>query len=79
MPQVYIPDSLFKEIEKSLPKTTSADEFVLQAVREKLTFMERKDEFYRLSDRARLSMVEKGISETEILTEFDCFRDKLNG
>jgi hypothetical protein len=79
MPQVYIPDTLFKEIEKTLPKASSADEFVLQAVREKLTFAEHKQEFLRISDRAQAAMSEKGISETDVLADFDHFRKKLNG
>ncbi|MGD0517794.1 MAG: hypothetical protein ABSA26_09695 [Thermoguttaceae bacterium] len=79
MPQVYIPDPLFKEIEKALPETSSPNDFVLQAVREKLTFVEHKEEFRRLSELTRAAMLEKNLSETDILTDFDCFRKKLNG
>lgn len=79
MPHVDIPESLFREIEKVLPGPTSADEFVAQAIREKLSFEEGKREFYRLSDQTRSALQEKGLTETEILTDFDAFRRTLNG
>ncbi|MBU4400220.1 MAG: hypothetical protein KKE86_12900 [Planctomycetes bacterium] len=37
MPQVNIPDALFQEVEKALPNAVSPDDFVVMAVREKLT------------------------------------------
>ena len=79
MPQVYIPETLFKEIEKTLSEASSADNFVIQAVREKLTLLEHKQEFYRLSDRTQAAMRERGISETDVLTDFERFRNDLNG
>ena len=79
MPQVYIPETLLKEIEKALPETSSADNFIIQAVREKLTSLEHKKEFYKLSARAQTVMQEKGLSETDILKDFDSFRKNLNG
>jgi hypothetical protein len=38
MPQVNIPDSLFREVEKVLPNAVSPDEFIVTAVQEKLSF-----------------------------------------
>lgn len=75
MPEIHIPDNVFQEIEKILPAAVSADEFVVQAVREKLSSEDRKQEFYRLSDRTRAAMVEKGLTESDILAEFDLFRE----
>jgi hypothetical protein len=79
MPHVDIPESLFREIEKVLPGRTSAKEFVAQAIREKLSFEEGRREFYRLSDQTRSALQEKGLTETEILTDCDAFRRTLNG
>jgi len=79
MPQIFIPETLFKEIEKALPQSASADDFVLQAVRDKLTFVEHKQEFLQLSESTRAAMRDKGLSEADILTDFECFRNNLNG
>ena len=74
MPQVNIPESLFHEVERVLPSTVSPDEFILTAVREKLTFEERKHEFYRLSNQTRAAMAAKGLTESEVLKEFELAR-----
>jgi hypothetical protein len=74
MPQVNIPDSLFREVEKALPNAVSPDEFIVTAVREKLSFEGQKHEFYRLSDQARAAMTAKGLTESDILTNFPSCR-----
>ena len=74
MPQVHIPQSLFEQIEKVVPTTTSPDDFVVQAVREKLSWEGRKGEFYRLSDQTRAAMAAKGLTEADILADFDASR-----
>lgn len=79
MPQVNIPDALFHEVEKALPKAVSPDEFVVMAVREKLTFEDQKREFYRLSDGTRAAMVERGLAESDILGAFESTRHSSNG
>jgi len=79
MPQIHIPETLFAEIEKMLPPSASAAEFVVQAVREKLSVEDRKREFYRISDQNRAAMTEKGISAAEILADFESVRGKLDG
>ena len=78
MPEIHIPQTLFSEIEKAIPLAASADDFVLQAIREKLSFEDHKREFFRLTDQNREAMKEKGLSEEGILTDFDTFRRKLN-
>jgi hypothetical protein len=79
MAQIQIPDAVFREIERILPNTVSADEFVVQAVREKLTFEDHKKEFERLSDRTRAAMANKGLTESDILAEFESARKALGG
>jgi hypothetical protein len=79
MAQIFIPDAVFQEIQKALPTSISADEFVLQAVQDKLSFEERKRRFYELSDRTRTAMMEKGLTEDDILADFEQFREKLSG
>jgi hypothetical protein len=78
MAQVHIPDSLLQEIERISPPLHSADEFVVQAVREKLSLEERKGEFYRLSDENRAAIDAQGVTETAVLEDFEAFRNQLN-
>jgi hypothetical protein len=74
MPHIQIPDSLFMQIEQALPPSASPEEFVVQAVREKLSFEDQKKEFYRISDRNRAAMIESELSEDGILRDFDSGR-----
>ena len=60
MAVITLPDELLERLEQSLPESVSAEEFVANAVREKLAFQGRKAEFYRLSDETRRLMLEKG-------------------
>ncbi len=79
MPQIQIPQSLFEKIESVVPATTSPEEFVLQAVEEKLSWEERRTEFYRLSDATRAAMTAKGLTEADILTDFETSRATSHG
>ena len=79
MPQVNIPDSLFREVEKVLPNAVSPDEFIVTAVREKLTFEGQKSEFYKLSSQTRAAMTAKGLTESNLLTDFESARRSHNG
>ena len=45
MPQIEIPQTLFEQIETVVPANGSPEEFVVQAVREKLSSEARKSEF----------------------------------
>jgi hypothetical protein len=77
MANITISDELLERVEQSLPKATSVAEFVADAVREKLAWQQRKAEFFRLSDETRRQMEMRGISEAEILGEFEAFREGL--
>jgi len=79
MPQVNIPDSLFREVEKVLPNAVSPAEFIVTAVREKVSFEGRRSEFYKLSDQTRAAMTAKGLVESDILAEFEAARRSRNG
>ena len=57
-----------------VPTTTSPDDFVVQAVREKLSGESRKGEFYRLSDETRAAMAAKGLTEADLLADFEASR-----
>ncbi|NLY00400.1 MAG: hypothetical protein GXY83_30255 [Rhodopirellula sp.] len=74
MPHVYIPESLFQDIEKALPATGSPDDFILQAVRDRLLLESQRREFFRISDSMRAAMVEKGLSEEDLLADFELSR-----
>jgi len=78
MPQVNIPEPLFAEIERAVLAPASPEEFVLDAVREKLSWKGRKLEFFRLSDETRSAMVAKGLEEADILSDFEAFRNRLS-
>jgi hypothetical protein len=75
MPQVTISDDLFRAVAESTSDTLTADQFVADAVREKLAWQARKREFFRLSDATRQTMMERGVTEEEILDDFETFRN----
>ena len=78
MAVITISDELLQQIEKSRPGNLSADEFVADAVREKLAWQERRAEFFRLSDETRRQLNNQGIGEVDILRDFDTVRESLN-
>ncbi len=78
MAQVSIPDELFRKIAGAMPALSSAEQFVIDAVREKLRWCEHRDEFYRLTDRARQAMAKTGTDEAALIEDFNTFRDQLN-
>ena len=79
MPQINIPDTLFHEVEKSLSGAVSPADFVVAAVEEKLTAEACKKEFMTLSDQTRSTVTEQGLTELDVLTEFDTLRHSPNG
>lgn len=79
MPQINIPDALFHEVERVLPKTVSPDDFVVMAVQEKLSMEDRKREFFRLSDLAREAMNQQNLSELDVLADFESTRQSTPG
>lgn len=74
MPHVEIPQDLFQQIQLALPVSGSADQFVSQAVREKLASEQRREEFMKLVAKNREAMIERGLTEEEILADFDAWR-----
>ena len=77
MAVITISDELLQRVEQSRPVSLSTADFVADAVREKLASHERRAEFFRLSDETRRQMDNRGISEAEILGDFDAFRESL--
>ena len=74
MSHVELPDTLLQQIQASGLSGGAVDEFVQQAIREKLAGDERRKEFFRLSDEMRTAMQEQGLTEEGILAEFDALR-----
>ena len=74
MPQVTIPDELFRQVEQGLEDGASASTFVVDAVREKLRTQRRQREFFRLSDETYRTMLDQGFTEADILADFESFR-----
>jgi hypothetical protein len=77
MANVNIPDELVAKIKEVLPQSGSTQQFVVDAVREKLAWRQRREEFYRLSDATKQAMAERGLSERDVLDDFEAFRDRL--
>lgn len=71
MLQIELPESLLQQIEST---GITVPEFVQQAVREKLAADERRKLFYRLSDEMRAAMHRQGLTEDQLLAEFDALR-----
>lgn len=79
MPQVEIPDVVFQQIEQLRPESQSAADFVLHAIQDRLAWEDRKREFYRLSDETRRSLSKQGITEADVLADFESSREALSG
>ena len=79
MPQVEIPDVVFQQIEQLRPESQSAADFVLHAIQDRLAWEDRKREFCRLSDETRRPLSKQGISEADVLADFESFREALSG
>jgi hypothetical protein len=77
MVQIGIPEDLFECIKRVVPDSVSPESYVVEVLRENLAFEERKRHFYRLSDQTRAAMMQKGISEADILEDFESFRETL--
>ena len=74
MSHVDLPESLLQQIQAAGLTGGAIDEFVQQAVREKLRAEERRKEFVRLSDQMREAMLEEGLTEEQLLAEFEALR-----
>lgn len=79
MPQVEIPDVVFQQIEQLRPESQSAADFVLHAIQDRLAWEDGKREFYRLSDETRRSLSKQGITEADVLADFESSREALSG
>jgi hypothetical protein len=80
MSQIHLSDALIQQIETTAGLTGSAvDEFVQQAVREKLDWEARRQEFRRITSRVRQAMHDQGLTEEDILADFESFRREMSG
>jgi metal-responsive CopG/Arc/MetJ family transcriptional regulator len=77
MAEITIPDELLERVERAVPEAVSTEEFVADAVRDKLAWQQRKAELYRLSDETRQRMDEKGVSEADLLRDFEGLQESL--
>ena len=75
MAQIPIADELLKQVESVLPESVSTEQFVADAVREKLSWQQCKAEFVHLSDDTRRKMDAQGITQAEILADFEAARE----
>jgi len=81
MPQISIniPEPLLHDIENSLLGSASPADFIIAAVKEKLTSEAHKKEFWKLSDQTRAAVFERGLTEFDVLKEFETSRHPSNG
>jgi Arc/MetJ-type ribon-helix-helix transcriptional regulator len=70
MSNIQLPNTLVDQIAAAGVPVASVDEFVQQAVREKLHEEERRKEFHRLTAKIREAMLAKGLTEDELLADF---------
>jgi len=77
MAEITIPDTLLREIDEARAKSITAEQFVADAVREKLARHRKKMEFFHLSDETRRRMESSGRTEDRILADFEGFRESL--
>ena len=74
MLQIELPDNLLQQIESAGVTGSAVREFVQQAVQEKLHEAERRTEFHRLTAKVREAMLAKGLTEEELLADFEAQR-----
>jgi len=74
MPHVDIPQDLFQQIQQMLPACENTDQFIQAAVREKIAWKERSNEFRKMSDLTKQAMLERGLTEEELLEDFEKHR-----
>lgn len=79
MAQIDIPPELFKEIDQTRPPTVSPAEYVTQAVREKLDKEHRAEEFLRLAAENREAMLARGLTEEQVIADFEAWRRERHG
>jgi hypothetical protein len=73
---VEIPDAPALEIQKVVQPPVSLEAFVVESVREKLAWESRRRKFYWLSDETRAAMLGKGLTEADILKDFEDYRQR---
>jgi hypothetical protein len=78
MPHVDIPQDLYQQILQVIPPSGNTEQFIAQAVREKLASNEQREEFLRLSDITKQAMLERGLTEEELLEDFEKYRRQPN-
>ncbi len=74
MPQIDLPQDLFQQIDATRPPTVSTSEFVAVAVREKLEKERRAEEFLRLVEGNRQAMLAQGLTEEDVIADFEAWR-----
>lgn len=74
MSEIRISDALLQQIQAAGVTGSGVDAFVEQAVREKLHEEVRRKEFHDLSSKVREAMLAKGLTEEEILADFENHR-----
>lgn len=77
MLQIHLPDSLLAEIKSAGVTGSAVDGFVQQAVREKLDWEARRQEFRRITSQVRQAMHNQGLTEEDILADFESFRREM--
>lgn len=76
---ISIPDKLLPKISEAAKSLgfDKADDFVARVMEEKLLELEEKRKFFEISDRVCAALETKGISEEEVLADFEKFRERL--
>ena len=75
MAHISVADDLLQQVQAVGSADVSDEQFVEDAVREKLEWQQRKAEFCQLSDETRQLMTSQGLTETELLTDFEASRN----
>ena len=76
---ITIPDSIVPKIKEAAQKKgyKSTEEFILHIIEEKLLELSDQSMIVEITDRVRNGLKRKGISEEEMMNDFEQFREKL--
>ncbi len=76
---IRIPDQLIPRISEAAKKKGFAkpEDFVARLIEKKLLELEEQEKIFAITDRVRVALEAKGISEEETLADFEKFRQLL--
>ena len=77
---ISLPDDLFLKVSETARQEgfDGAEDFIACVIEEKLQALEEKRKVFEITERVRIGLERKGISEEMTIADFERFREKLS-